>query len=136
MIALMLTWANDRENFRDFPSIDTLLENKTKDELISIIKEMLERVPELIENRIEMLKVLFEIKKWDITQGGYGIGDNIPEILSTDTTPKERKIIVDLIDSAIKEGVSGWGRIAWGDFLLSIFETDSDTEGFLKKTGL
>ncbi len=58
MIALLLTWVNDRGNFGNFPYVDTLLKNKTKNELISIIKEMLERVPELINilERSEAIK--------------------------------------------------------------------------------
>lgn len=66
----MLTWANDHESFGNFPSVDTLLENKTKDELISIIKEMFERVPELI-NILERSEAIKSSRKNPVTPEIY-----------------------------------------------------------------
>ena len=244
VIALLLNCINEKENFLNLPPVDSILKNKTKEELLSIIKEMLNRNPELInviersdtvkssrkkivnpeiyrrqireameytdnwhnhyrganeiasvtafgdkflensdyenafivydaaiqetldnyymvhdegevaseidsaieelsvclskqeegsESRLKILKALFNVKKWDIEQGGFGIGDEVPVILTDDTTNNERKIIIDWIDNAMSEGISSGGKDAWGYFLLTLFDADNNDEGFLKK---
>ena len=45
--ALLLTWIHDPEKFLEQPEVDQLLEQSTKAELISLIKKMLRREPEL-----------------------------------------------------------------------------------------
>jgi uncharacterized Zn finger protein len=46
-VALLLTWVNDPDSFRDVEPIDAILDKHSKSELIALIKEMLEQEPEL-----------------------------------------------------------------------------------------
>ena len=45
--ALLLTWVHDPQEFLEQPEVDELLEQSTKAELISLIKKMLRREPQL-----------------------------------------------------------------------------------------
>lgn len=47
VVALLLTWVHDPQEFLEQPEVDELLEQSTKAELISLIKKMLRREPEL-----------------------------------------------------------------------------------------
>jgi len=95
-------------------------EGEIASEIDSAIEELsvcLSKQEEGSESRLKILKDLFNVKKWDIEQGGFGIGDEVPVILN----------------NAMSEGVSSWGQDAWGYFLLTLFDADNNDEGFLKK---
>lgn len=47
VVALLLTWLNNPELFRHFEDIEVVLERRSKDELIALVKEMLKQAPEL-----------------------------------------------------------------------------------------
>lgn len=46
-VALLLTWANNPDSFEEVEALDAVLENRSKPELIAIIKQMLEQEPDL-----------------------------------------------------------------------------------------
>jgi len=46
-IALLLTWVNDPDSFAELEALDRSLEQRSKEELIALIKEMLGQAPEL-----------------------------------------------------------------------------------------
>jgi uncharacterized Zn finger protein len=52
-VALLLTWLNDPDSFQEVEAIDTVLDKRSKPELIAIIKEMLEQEPDL-ESLLEL----------------------------------------------------------------------------------
>lgn len=47
VVALLLTWAHKPKQFSKREAVDTMLERKTKDELIALVQAMLIRAPEL-----------------------------------------------------------------------------------------
>ncbi|HJR79441.1 MAG TPA: SWIM zinc finger family protein [Anaerolineales bacterium] len=53
VVALLLTWMNDPGSFQEVESLDTVLEKRSKPELIALIKEMLEQEPDL-ESLLEL----------------------------------------------------------------------------------
>lgn len=52
-VALLLTWVNDPDSFQEAEAIDVTLEKRSKPELITIIKQMLEQEPDL-ESLLEL----------------------------------------------------------------------------------
>jgi uncharacterized Zn finger protein len=52
-VALLLTWASDPDSFKETESLDVVLEKRSKAELISLTKEMLEQEPDL-ESLLEL----------------------------------------------------------------------------------
>lgn len=52
-VALLLTWADDPESFKEVEALDAILEKRSKPELITIIKQMLEQEPDL-ESLLEL----------------------------------------------------------------------------------
>ncbi len=52
-VALLLTWVNDPDSFRESESLDVVLEKLSKPELIALIKQMLEQEPDL-ESLLEL----------------------------------------------------------------------------------
>ena len=52
-VALLLTWVNDPDSFREVESHDAVLEKRSKPELIVLIKQMLEQEPDL-ESLLEL----------------------------------------------------------------------------------
>ncbi len=47
IVALLLTWVHKPESFHTTPPLDEMLGNRSKEELIALIKEMLKRQPDL-----------------------------------------------------------------------------------------
>jgi uncharacterized Zn finger protein len=246
-VALLLTWVNDPDSFQEAESLDVVLEKRSKAELISVIKEMLEQEPDLesllelplteadsqplnikairqqanrafqgadfewgyareikrdlnpllklasgylfrndaensalvyetivetiLENenaalgdeegellgvvyecceglgkclsavsntkqRMELLQVLFSAYQWDtIKIGGIGAADNVPEILTSQSTPSERTEIAKWTREIMPKGNSwsdGYHREVLGRLLLDLEADNLDDEAYLK----
>ncbi|HSM70839.1 MAG TPA: SWIM zinc finger family protein [Anaerolineales bacterium] len=246
-VALLLTWVNEPESFREVEAMDAILEKRSKPELIVIIKEMLEQEPDLesllelpvigenskpiniktirqqvqrafrdvdyewgyteeikrdlnpllklaagylsrgdtensaliymtvieaiLDNenaamgdeegrllgvtydcaeslgkclpsindrkkRLEILQVLFSAYQWDnITLGGTGTADCVPEILTEKTTPDERIEIAKWVREIMPKGDSwsdGYHREVLGRLLLDLEADILDDEAYLK----
>jgi len=52
-VALLLTWLNDPDSFQEVEAIDAILNKRSKPELVTIIKEMIEQEPDL-ESLLEL----------------------------------------------------------------------------------
>ncbi len=48
LVALLLAWVHEPDSFHTIPPLDELLADRSKDELIGLIKEMLKRQPDLV----------------------------------------------------------------------------------------
>ena len=57
IVALLFNWINKPQDFVIRPSIDSLLKNKSREDLLFLIKEILERKPE-VENLVDLLAEL------------------------------------------------------------------------------
>lgn len=81
-----------------------------------------------------ILKTLYDAIRFDIDQGGIGIGDDVPDLLIDQTTPAEKALIASWIrnEKLDKDDVSNWRRESWGSLLLSFEGQTTDDEAYLK----
>ncbi len=88
------------------------------------------------QKRIEILQVLFSAYQWDtIKIGGGGAADNVPEILTSQTTPDERTEIAKWTREIMPRGNSwsdGYHRDVLGRLLLDLEADILDDEAYLK----
>ncbi len=88
------------------------------------------------KKRIEILQVLFSAFWWDtIKIGGVGAADCAPEILTSQTTPEERKEIAKWTREILPKGNSwsdGYHREVLGRLLLDLEVNILDDEAYLK----
>src|SRR5574341_940843 len=64
-VALLLTWVNDPDSFKEVEAVDALLEKRSKSDLIALIMQMLEQEPDL-ESLLELPLSADENKPLDI----------------------------------------------------------------------
>ncbi len=64
-VALLLTWVNDPDSFKEVEAVDALLEKRSKADLIALIKQMLEQEPDL-ESLLELPLSAEDSKPLDI----------------------------------------------------------------------
>lgn len=83
------------------------------------------------QERETILRALFEIYCWDVNSGGYGIGDEVPEIIIEMTTSEEKRQIAQWVRALLPSG-SSWQNEAYGGFLLDLEAEDMDDETYLK----
>jgi hypothetical protein len=82
-----------------------------------------------------LLRALFDIYRWDVDSGGYGIGEEVPEIILAHTDAKERRRVSKWVRDALPQGGSwsdNFHRQAYGGFMLELLETELDDESFLQ----
>jgi len=82
-----------------------------------------------------LLRALFDIYRWDVDAGGYGIGDEVPEQVLALAGPEERSRVAEWVRNALPEGDSwgdGYRRQAYGGFLLSLLQTELDDNSYLQ----
>lgn len=96
--ALLFTWLNSPEAFEEIPDIDTSLEQRSKAELLALIRQMLQRYPDLEY----LLKIPSPIK-------------------STDQTAIDPGVIRHQVAKAFASAGEEWG---WRD----LFETARDVD--------
>ena len=88
------------------------------------------------KKRIEILQVLFSAYQWDsIKLGGVGAAENVPEILTTQTTPSECTEIATWTREIMPKG-NGWSdgyhRELLGRLLLDLEADTLDDEAYLR----
>jgi hypothetical protein len=83
------------------------------------------------DERLKIVETLFEIIRWDITKGGYGMGENVPKILSRRTSPDERRRVITWGAAALRADASDGHKEEWGRFLKELYDVDGDDTGFL-----
>lgn len=88
------------------------------------------------KKRIEILQVLFSAYQWDtIKIGGVGAADNVPEILTTQSTSSERTEIAKWTREIMPKGdrwSDGYHREILGRLLLDLEADILDDEAYLK----
>jgi len=85
--------------------------------------------------RQELLRVLFEVYRWNVDSGGYGIGEDIPEIMLAQVSVAERQTVAQWVRKALPSGYSLLDvvrRHLYGRFLIQLLETQLDDESFLE----
>ena len=102
---------------------------------MAALGECLGKLAEDSEIRLPAVKVLFDILRFDISQGGLGLSDSIPEILVARALPAERVLIAGWIRDEIPAGgdfSSNWQRQSWGSLLLDLEGEPTDDEAYLR----
>jgi uncharacterized Zn finger protein len=82
-----------------------------------------------------VLHALFDIYRWDVDSGGYGIGDEVPEIILAQTKAAERRRVSEWVRDALPQGDSwndNYHRQAYGGLMLELLATELDDESFLQ----
>ena len=128
--------------------IETILENENaalgdeEGELLGVVYDCCEGLGRCLpavndaKQRIEILRVVFSAYQWDtIKIGGVGAADNVPEILTSQTTPSERTEIAKWMREIMPKGDSwsdGYHREVLGRLLLDLEAAILDDEAYLK----
>lgn len=128
--------------------IETILDNENaalgdeEGQLLGIVYECCEGLGRCLsgfteaKKRIGILQVLFSAYQWDtIKIGGVGAADNVPEILTSQTTPSERTEIAKWTREIMPKGNSwsdGYHREVLGRLLLDLEADIIDDEAYLR----
>jgi uncharacterized Zn finger protein len=128
--------------------VETILENENaalgdeEGELLGVVYECCEGLGKCLsavsntKHRMELLQVLFSAYQWDtIKIGGVGAADNVPEILTSLTTPSERTEIAKWTREIMPKGNSwsdGYHREVLGRLLLDLEADILDDEAYLR----
>jgi uncharacterized Zn finger protein len=128
--------------------IETILDNENaalgdeEGQLLGIVYECCEGLGRCLsgvtesKKRIGILQVLFSAYQWDtIKIGGVGAADNVPDILTSQTTPRERTEIAKWTREIMPKGNSwsdGYHREVLGRLLLDLEADTLDDEAYLK----
>jgi uncharacterized Zn finger protein len=128
--------------------VETILENENaalgdeEGELLGVMYECCEELGKCLsavsntKQRMELLQILFGAYQWDtIKIGGVGAADNVPEILTSQTTPSERTEIAKWTREIMPKGNSwsdGYHREVLGRLLLDLEADILDDEAYLR----
>jgi uncharacterized Zn finger protein len=128
--------------------IETILENENaalgdeEGELLGVLYDCCEGPGRCLpavndaKQRIEILQVLFSAYQWDTLKiGGVGAADNVPDILTSQTTPRERTEIAKWTREIMPKGNSwsdGYHREVLGRLLLDLQADTLDDEAYLR----
>ena len=90
-------------------------------------------------HRKNTLRVLFDLFKLDISWGGYGLSDNVPEILLEQTSAEEKKQVVSWLRSELMTSIpkkshywGSWTRESIGVLLLDLEKETLDDDAYLE----
>lgn len=87
------------------------------------------------ETREGILHALLSVYRWDVNYGGVGVGDGIPAIFETQTTPEEKQVIARWVREMLASsgsGGDGWQQQHYGGLLLDLEADTLDDEAFLR----
>jgi hypothetical protein len=104
-------------------------------ECITALGECLLQFVEGSEARESVLRTLFDVLRFDTNLGGIGLSDDVPEILTEQTTAAERTTIAGWIHKELPDGrdfSSNWRQKAWGGLLLDFEGKPEDDDAYLK----
>jgi hypothetical protein len=109
-------------------------------ELVAVLAECGEGLGECLaaddaQLRGDILRILFDIYRWDTDMGGYGAAEGIPSTILDATTPNEKKVLAQWVRDALPSGVGmvqDWHRQNYGAFLLELEEEWLDDEAYLR----
>jgi len=110
-------------------------------ELSYVVDECTEGLAQCLEathdalQREGILRALFDVYRWDVDSGGYGIGEQVPGHILVLANMEERRRVAEWVRNALPKGDSwtdSYHRQAYGGFLLSLLESELDDESFLQ----
>ena len=81
------------------------------------------------------LQTLFDIYRFDVEQGGIGLGESAPDLTLEHATDEEKKIVAAWVRGAMSQGSSrgdAFNRQMYGRFLLDLEEAHLDDASFLR----
>ena len=82
-----------------------------------------------------ILESLFSLFRADTDKGGYGIADEVPDLLLESTSPEERQAIAEWVREAMPERSSRsrpWAVDVYADLLLELEADTLDDESYLR----
>jgi hypothetical protein len=110
-------------------------------ELGYVVDECTEGLAQCLEaaddprQREGILRALFDIYRWDVDSGGYGIGEQVPAHILALANMEERQRVSEWVRNALPKGDSwtdSYNRQAYGGFLLALLQPELDDESFLQ----
>ena len=86
--------------------------------------------------REQILKAIFAVYRFDVGHGGFGLTEDIPPEFLQSTTPEEKHLVAQWIQTALAElqenkQESDWRRKRYGDLLLALEADSLSDEEFL-----
>lgn len=81
--------------------------------------------------RTTILRALFDIYASNLDAGGYGIGEEVPDILAEQTTPEERRMAVAWVRE-LTQSKQDWTRRDAGELLLRLLGSELDDEQYIR----
>ena len=87
--------------------------------------------------REQILKAIFAVYRFDVGHGGFGLTEDIPPEFLQSTTPEEKHLVAQWIQTALAElqenkQESDWRRKRYGDLLLALEADSLSDEEFLR----
>jgi uncharacterized Zn finger protein/tetratricopeptide (TPR) repeat protein len=109
-------------------------------ELVAVLGECGEGLAECLATddaqlRGDLLRILFDIYRWDTDMGGYGAADAIPSAILAATTSDEKKLLAQWVRDALPSGagyIEDYRRESYGALLLALEEEWLDDEAYLR----
>jgi hypothetical protein len=104
-------------------------------ECVTALGECLPQFAEGSEDRESVLRILFDVLRFDMNFGGISLADDVPEILTEQITAAERATLAGWIREELpdaQDSSSNWRRKNWGSLLLDFEGEPKDDDAFLK----
>ena len=139
-VALLLTWVNDPDSFKEVEAVDALLEKRSKPELIALIKQMLEQEPDL-ESLLDLPLSAEESKPLDIkavrrqAQGAFRGSGYYDEWVDTGEIERSLNPLLNLAAGYLSRGDAENSALIYETIIETIMDNEdvalSDEEGEL-----
>lgn len=81
------------------------------------------------------LQTLFDIYRFDVDHGGFGLGESAPDLILEHATDEEKKVVAAWVRGAMPHESNrsdSFHRQAYGGFLLDLEEAHLDDDSFLR----
>ena len=101
-----------------------------------VMQNCCEKLAPCLENlgdaavREPLLQVLFDLYRYDVSLGGYGLSDQGAEVLLNQTSEEERRRVAGWARDEMVAG-SGWAKKAYGHFVFELEQDVLSDEQFL-----
>jgi uncharacterized Zn finger protein len=83
------------------------------------------------DDRQEILTNLWDIYKWNIDIGGYGVGDEVPRFILDEATDEERAMVAQWVQESLDTS-RDWGKSYYGGFLLDLKAEELEDDAYLR----
>ena len=104
------------------------------DDCVTGLGHCLAQIGDDAQWREHILRALFAVYRFDVDSGGFGLSDNVPDLMLQHASADERETIVEWAHEAMqsRKGNGDWGRQAYGDLLLELQKDELDDEAYLQ----